>query len=120
MRRRLDHEAERGGDCNAQSFRPDRLLILHGLIDENVHFRHTEKLIDALIKAGKCVGLGRDGVSCFREAVPPAGVSARTARRAQQRGERADGRDGAAVGWRASGRSVGVCDAVMEVVRDVR
>uniref|UniRef100_A0A914VL41 Dipeptidyl peptidase 9 n=1 Tax=Plectus sambesii TaxID=2011161 RepID=A0A914VL41_9BILA len=32
---------------------PDRLLILHGLIDENVHFRHTEKLIDALIKAGK-------------------------------------------------------------------
>ncbi|MCP9260953.1 Dipeptidyl peptidase 9 [Dirofilaria immitis] len=31
----------------------DRLLIVHGLIDENVHFCHTERLIEALIAAGK-------------------------------------------------------------------
>jgi hypothetical protein len=33
--------------------RPDRLMIVHGLIDENVHFHHTATLIDALVKAGK-------------------------------------------------------------------
>ncbi|CAD5206743.1 unnamed protein product [Bursaphelenchus okinawaensis] len=32
---------------------PNRLLIVHGLIDENVHFAHTEKLIQLLIAAGK-------------------------------------------------------------------
>lgn len=31
----------------------NRLLIIHGLIDENVHFYHTSQLISALIKAGK-------------------------------------------------------------------
>ncbi|CAH1971216.1 unnamed protein product [Acanthoscelides obtectus] len=31
----------------------NRLLIIHGLIDENVHFYHTSQLINALIKAGK-------------------------------------------------------------------
>jgi dipeptidyl-peptidase-4 len=30
-----------------------RLLLVHGLIDENVHFRHTARLINALIRAGK-------------------------------------------------------------------
>lgn len=30
-----------------------RLLLLHGLIDENVHFRHTSSLVSALIRAGK-------------------------------------------------------------------
>lgn len=30
-----------------------RLLILHGLIDENVHFQHTAVLINAMVKAGK-------------------------------------------------------------------
>ncbi len=30
-----------------------KLLLVHGLIDENVHFRHTARLINALIKAGK-------------------------------------------------------------------
>lgn len=30
-----------------------KLLIVHGLIDENVHFRHTARLINALIKARK-------------------------------------------------------------------
>ncbi|KAL1501567.1 hypothetical protein ABEB36_006867 [Hypothenemus hampei] len=31
----------------------NRLLIIHGLIDENVHFNHTSQLINHLIKAGK-------------------------------------------------------------------
>jgi dienelactone hydrolase len=30
-----------------------KLLIVHGLIDENVHFRHTTRLINKLIAAGK-------------------------------------------------------------------
>jgi len=30
-----------------------RLLIVHGLLDENVHFTHTAQLINALVKAGK-------------------------------------------------------------------
>ena len=30
-----------------------RLLLVHGMIDENVHFRHTARLINALIRAGK-------------------------------------------------------------------
>lgn len=29
------------------------LLLIHGLIDENVHFRHTARLVRALIEAGK-------------------------------------------------------------------
>ena len=28
-----------------------RLMLIHGLIDENVHFRHTARLINALIEA---------------------------------------------------------------------
>ena len=32
--------------------RPNRLLVAHGLIDENVHFYHTSALINALIRAG--------------------------------------------------------------------
>ncbi|XP_063709274.1 dipeptidyl peptidase 9 [Culicoides brevitarsis] len=31
----------------------NRLLIIHGLIDENVHFFHTSQLVNALIKANK-------------------------------------------------------------------
>jgi dipeptidyl-peptidase-4 len=30
-----------------------RLLVVHGLLDENVHFGHTARLIDSLIKCGK-------------------------------------------------------------------
>ncbi|CAN4085730.1 unnamed protein product [Withania somnifera] len=30
-----------------------KLLLVHGMIDENVHFRHTARLIDALVAAGK-------------------------------------------------------------------
>lgn len=33
--------------------RCNRLLIIHGLIDENVHFYHTSELINLLIKANK-------------------------------------------------------------------
>ncbi|CAD5209832.1 unnamed protein product [Bursaphelenchus xylophilus] len=32
---------------------PNKLLIVHGLIDENVHFAHTEKLVQQLISLGK-------------------------------------------------------------------
>ncbi|CAJ0571526.1 unnamed protein product, partial [Mesorhabditis spiculigera] len=32
---------------------PGRVMIVHGLLDENVHFRHTEALIEAMLKAGK-------------------------------------------------------------------
>ena len=31
----------------------NRLLLIHGLMDENVHFIHTQELIQALIQAGK-------------------------------------------------------------------
>ena len=34
-------------------FREGRLLIVHGLIDENVHFYHTSSLVEALVKACK-------------------------------------------------------------------
>ena len=30
-----------------------KLLMIHGMIDENVHFRHTARLMQALIDAGK-------------------------------------------------------------------
>ncbi len=30
-----------------------RLLLVHGMIDENVHFRHTARFVDALVKANK-------------------------------------------------------------------
>ena len=30
-----------------------KLLLVHGLVDENVHFRHTARLIAALIRARK-------------------------------------------------------------------
>lgn len=30
-----------------------KLLIVHGMIDENVHFRHTARLVNALVAAGK-------------------------------------------------------------------
>jgi dipeptidyl-peptidase-4 len=29
------------------------LLLIHGMLDENVHFRHTARFVDALIKANK-------------------------------------------------------------------
>lgn len=34
-----------------------RLMLVHGLIDENVHFRHTARLINALIEARKAYQL---------------------------------------------------------------
>eukprot|EP01147_Barroeca_monosierra_P003699 gene3699-6244_t len=32
---------------------PGRLLLMHGLIDENVHFKHTATLVQALTECGK-------------------------------------------------------------------
>ena len=43
----MEHVANLKGD----------LLIVHGMIDENVHFRHTARLIEALIAADKDFGL---------------------------------------------------------------
>jgi dipeptidyl-peptidase-4 len=34
-----------------------KLLIIHGMVDENVHFRHTAQFLQALIRAGKDVDL---------------------------------------------------------------
>ena len=33
--------------------REGRLLLVHGLRDENVHFRHTQVLLQTLIDLGK-------------------------------------------------------------------
>lgn len=33
--------------------RDNRLLIIHGLIDENVHFFHTSQLVNQLVKHNK-------------------------------------------------------------------
>jgi dipeptidyl-peptidase 4 len=30
-----------------------KLLLVHGMVDENVHFRHTARLVDTLIQCGK-------------------------------------------------------------------
>ena len=30
-----------------------KLMLVHGLLDENVHFRHTARLINALVQARK-------------------------------------------------------------------
>ena len=37
---------------HVEGFRDRHLLLVHGLIDENVHFRHTARLVNALIRAG--------------------------------------------------------------------
>ena len=35
-------------------YRPNRLLIVHGLMDENVHFyQHTAQLLGSLVRHGK-------------------------------------------------------------------
>jgi dipeptidyl-peptidase-4 len=36
---------------HVEGFRDRRLLLIHGLIDENVHFRHTARLVNALVRA---------------------------------------------------------------------
>jgi dipeptidyl-peptidase-4 len=30
-----------------------KLLLIHGMLDENVHFRHTARLVSALVRANK-------------------------------------------------------------------
>ena len=52
----------------------NRLLIIHGLMDENVHFIHTSKLIGELVKHGKPYHLQvypeeRHGVRSYKGAV---------------------------------------------------
>jgi dipeptidyl-peptidase-4 len=37
--------------AHVEGLRDRALLLVHGLIDENVHFRHTARLINALIAA---------------------------------------------------------------------
>ena len=37
--------------AHVDGFRERHLMLIHGLIDENVHFRHSARLIDALIRA---------------------------------------------------------------------
>lgn len=40
--------------CLSLAFlRPNRLLLLHGFLDENVHFAHTSILLSFLVRAGK-------------------------------------------------------------------
>ena len=36
---------------HVEGLRDRHLLLVHGLIDENVHFRHSARLVDALVKA---------------------------------------------------------------------
>lgn len=59
-------------DCSSQNMpfdllsftrRPNRLLILHGFLDENVHFFHTNFLVSQLIRAGKPYNLQVGGVT---------------------------------------------------------
>ncbi|CAG2055064.1 unnamed protein product [Timema podura] len=50
------HGYKNGSILNYVTQFPDdenRLLIIHGLIDENVHFFHTSQFISAMVKAGK-------------------------------------------------------------------
>lgn len=44
---------ESGSVMNQVQQLKGRLLLVHGMIDENVHFRHTARLINALVAAGK-------------------------------------------------------------------
>lgn len=46
-------EYESGSVMNQVHKLKGRLLLVHGMIDENVHFRHTARLINALVAAGK-------------------------------------------------------------------
>lgn len=54
----LNPEGYQDGAVMSHANKPSgSLLIVHGLIDENVHFRHTARLINALIQARKTYGL---------------------------------------------------------------
>lgn len=39
--------------CTSTLFSENRLLIAHGQIDENVHFKNSELLVSALVKQNK-------------------------------------------------------------------
>jgi dipeptidyl-peptidase-4 len=64
-----------GYEASSVLTRADRLegvlLIVHGMVDENVHFRHTARLIAALVAAGKpfeCLPLPESRHGTRREA----------------------------------------------------
>ncbi len=59
MRRPQDNpEGYREGSAMAHAEKlRGKLLIVHGMIDENVHFRHTSRFLDALAKANRQVDL---------------------------------------------------------------
>lgn len=64
------------------SSRPNRLLILHGFLDENVHFFHTNFLVSQLIRAGKPYQLQVGGSWTFPgPSQNPAGWAAQPGRR---------------------------------------
>ncbi len=42
---------QRNGPCRNTC--AGQLLLVHGLIDENVHFRHTARLVNALIRRAR-------------------------------------------------------------------
>lgn len=76
-----------GGEAPPQtlptlSSRPNRLLILHGFLDENVHFFHTNFLVSQLIRAGKPYQLQVGGSWTLPgPSQKPAGWAARSGRR---------------------------------------
>ncbi len=43
----------RGSALNVADRLQGKLLLIHGMLDENVHFRHTARLVNALIAARK-------------------------------------------------------------------
>jgi dipeptidyl-peptidase-4 len=42
---------ERASELNKAETMTGQLLIIHGMIDENVHFRHTARMLTALTEA---------------------------------------------------------------------
>lgn len=51
---RADEKRSPKAKLSLSSFsRPNRLLLLHGFLDENVHFAHTSILLSFLVRAGK-------------------------------------------------------------------
>ena len=51
-------EGYREGDvCTHVKNVEGALLLVHGLVDENVHFRHTARIAQAMVDAGKAYDL---------------------------------------------------------------
>lgn len=84
--RYLGTPAENPDGYRSSSLRPDAgalrtpLLIQHGLVDENVHFRHTARLLEAFTDAG---------VSCDLQVFPTERHASRTPAALRERDRRA-------------------------------